>query len=113
MYRCVRFALKQKLKGRIGMKKCLLFAATIVALLLPGMTWASEEKTVSLEAVMEELDSLKSLVIRQQRQIDELQTALKVTEVTTTPAATPRATAVVSLPAAAGFAQQGVASSNQ
>ena len=81
------------------MKRCLLVAAAIVALLLPEMTWASDEKTLSLEAVMEQLDSLKSLVSRQQQQIDELQTALKVASVTTTTAAT-APTAILSQPAA-------------
>jgi hypothetical protein len=45
--------------------------------LTPGAVQASEEKPVSMEAIMEELTALRSLVEGQQRQIAELQNSLQ------------------------------------
>src|SRR6185295_3626850 len=49
----------------------------LVALLTPATVHAREEKSVSMEAIMEEIVALRSLVESQQRQIDQLQTALR------------------------------------
>src|SRR5438876_10558043 len=48
----------------------------LVALAAPITMYAHEEKTVSMEAIMEELATLRTLVEAQQRQIEQLQAAV-------------------------------------
>src|SRR5438132_11804684 len=61
--------------GGLKMKTCLMIVV-VVALLMPSVTQASEEKPISMEAIMEEIAALRTLVAEQQRQIHELQAAL-------------------------------------
>jgi len=49
---------------------------TVLSLMTPQAVLATEEKPVSLEAIMEELSTLRSLVEAQQRQIEQLQAAV-------------------------------------
>src|SRR6185295_5814493 len=51
--------------------------ALLIALLAPATVHAREEKSVSMEAIMEEIAALRSVVEAQQRQIDQLQAALR------------------------------------
>src|SRR5919198_3605548 len=57
----------------LKIKRVACFVAVMIGLVMPVSTQASEEKPVSLEAIMEELANLRSLVEAQQRQIDSLQ----------------------------------------
>jgi len=58
------------------MKTCLLIAVALT-LLVPNAIEASEEKPISMEAIMEEISALRSLIGEQQRQIEQLHNALK------------------------------------
>jgi putative porin len=58
---------------KIGMRKFLVIA--ILAVAAPHAAVAKEEKPASLEAIIEELSALRSLVESQQRQIEELRAA--------------------------------------
>ena len=58
---------------KIGMRKFLVIA--ILAVAAPHAAVAREEKPASLEAIIEELSALRSLVESQQRQIQELRAA--------------------------------------
>ena len=60
-----------KLKTEIGA------VLTFVLMCGPQVLVAAEERTTSMEAIMEELATLRSLVETQQRQIEQLQAALK------------------------------------
>ena len=55
-----------------------LLVVVAFALLVPGPVEATEEKPVSMEAVMEEISALRTLIAEQQRQIERLQNALNI-----------------------------------
>src|SRR2546429_9893378 len=61
-----------------GLKKTSLLVVVAFALLVPGPVEATEEKPVSMEAVMEEISALRTLIAEQQRQIERLQNALNI-----------------------------------
>jgi len=63
--------------GGLRMKTDLLVVVAF-ALLVPGPVEATEEKPVSMEAVMEEISALRTLIAEQQRQIERLQNALNI-----------------------------------
>jgi Putative porin len=73
-----------------------LLAAVLLLLNIPVLTEAHEERPVSMEAILEELASLRSIVETQQKQIEQLQAAVRPAD-----AATPIATATTS-----SYAQQ-------
>jgi hypothetical protein len=60
---------------KIGMRKFLVIAILVVA--APHAALAREEKPASMEAIIEELSALRSLVESQQRQIEELRAAVQ------------------------------------
>jgi len=66
---------------------CALLAFTLLVVTSPRGLEAREEKSLTLEAVMEELATLRNLVQAQQKQIEELRAAVQptVTPVTVTP----------------------------
>src|SRR5438094_8545645 len=82
--------------GGLKMKTCLRLVVAF-ALLLPSTMQASEEKPISMEAIMEEISALRTLIAEQQQQIEQLHNALKNAAV---PATTPAP--VEDLPAAGG-----------
>ena len=49
----------------------------VLTLSMPALVHAREEKPVSMEAIMEEIATLRSLVESQQRQIEELRAKTK------------------------------------
>src|SRR5436190_16879413 len=67
----------------------LLVVTLVVALVLPLTTHAREEKPVSMEAIMEEIATLRTLVDAQQRQIEQLQAAVQPAAVALIPQAQP------------------------
>src|SRR5262245_46473575 len=73
-----------------------LLAAVLLVLNIPVLTEAHEERPVSMEAILEELASLRSIVEAQQKQIEQLQAAVRPADV-----AMPIATAATS-----SYAQQ-------
>src|SRR5207249_3492706 len=73
--------------GGPRMKTCLLIAVGLT-LLIPSAIQASEEKPISMEAIMEAISALRSLVAEQQRQIEQLHDALNTAAIPT-PAADP------------------------
>src|SRR5881296_4701901 len=82
--------------GGLRMKTCLWLVAAF-AVLVPSSMQASEEKPISMEAIMEEISALRTLIAEQQQQIEQLHNALKNAAV---PATTPAP--VEDLPAAGG-----------
>ncbi len=58
------------------MKTCLWLVAAF-AVLVPSSMQASEEKPISMEAIMEEISLLRTLIAEQQQQIEQLHNALK------------------------------------
>src|SRR5437870_2153714 len=62
--------------GGLRMKTCLWLVAAF-AVLVPSSMQASEEKPISMEAIMEEISLLRTLIAEQQQQIEQLRNALK------------------------------------
>lgn len=60
--------------------RLLAITVLIAALVAPATMFAREEKTVSLEAIMEEIANLRALVEAQQKQIEQLQAAAQPVE---------------------------------
>src|SRR5438093_12402307 len=62
--------------GGLRMKTCL-WLVVAFAVLVPSSMQASEEKPISMEAIMEEISLLRTLIAEQQQQIEQLHNALK------------------------------------
>src|SRR2546428_6355232 len=62
--------------GGLRMKTCL-WLMVAFAVLVPSSMQASEEKPISMEAIMEEISLLRTLIAEQQQQIEQLHNALK------------------------------------
>src|SRR5437868_6646290 len=73
--------------------KLLLMTILAVALVAPTVAHAREEKPISMEAIMEELASLRTLVETQQKQIEQLQAAAPTAAATAPRAVEPAASA--------------------
>ena len=52
-------------------------AAVLFVLIIPVLAHSHEERPVSMEAILEELASLRSIVEAQQKQIEELRAAVQ------------------------------------